>query len=80
MKKTSTQRSTKRAVQLLNRLSPSVKLHLVRRLEQQLWPARFRQLLNRIDRRLQSSPRLAQGALKRIGPARRAFHARRARH
>jgi len=72
--------SEQQAEQLLEQLSPTAKLHLVRRWEQETWPVRFRQLLARIDRTVQQNPRWAREALKAVGPARRAFYARRRRH
>ena len=79
MQKVSVELSAKQAERLLEQLAPSVKIHLVRRWERELWPERFRRLLTRIDQRLRRNPRLAREALKTIGPARRAFYARRAR-
>ena len=67
------------AEQLLEQLSPRVKIHLVRRWEQETWPTRFRQLLARIDQRARRHPRLVREALKAIEPARREFYARRRR-
>ena len=72
--------SAQQAEQLLEQLSPTVKLHLVRRWERETWPVRFRQLLARLDARIRRNPRLVRDALKTIGPARRAFYARRRRH
>ena len=66
--------------QLLDQLSPALKIRLVRRWEQNDRLARFRTLLMRIDRRLRRNPRLAREAMKVVEPARRAFYARRARH
>ena len=74
MQKVSVQLSTKQAEQLLNQLSPKVKLYLVRLWEQETWPERFRQLLARVERRAQRNPRLVRKALNAIGPARRAFY------
>ena len=80
MQKVSIQLSEKQAAQLLKQLSPSVKIHLVRCWERETWPARFRQLLAQIDRRVQQNPAAAQEALKIVGSARRVFYARRNRH
>ena len=80
MPKSAVKLSTRQAQRLLEQLPPVVKVHLVRRWEQQTWPVRLRQLLARIDRRLAASPGLARAARKSVGPARRAFHARRHRH
>ena len=78
--KTANVLTVRQAEQLFEHLSPAVKIRLVRRLEQETWPVRFRLLLARIDQRLRKSPRLAREALKTVGPARRAFYARRRRH
>ena len=73
--------SEQQAEYLLERVSPQVRLHLVRRWERETWPQRFQQLLARLDQRVRRSPRLAREALKAIAPARQAFHAaRRRRH
>lgn len=80
MQKVAVELSEKQAEQLLEQLSPTVKLQLVRRWEHQTWPTRFQQLLARLDQRLRQAPRLAQEARKTIGPSRRAFHARRHRY
>ena len=80
MQKISVRLSTKQAEQLLEQLSPAVKIRLVRRWERQTWPERFRRLLARIDRRVQQHPRSAREALKSAAQARREFYARRARH
>lgn len=67
------------AEQLLEQVSPQVKIRLVRRWEQETWPVRFRALLRRIDRRLKRQPQLARSLLKTVAPARRAFYAARGR-
>ena len=73
--------SEQQAEYLLERVSPKVRLHLVRRWERETWPQRLRQLLARVDQRVRQSPHLAREALKAMAPARRAFHAaRRRRH
>ena len=66
--------------QLLDQLSPTLKIRLVRRWEQTDRLARFRALLARVDRRLRRNPRLAREAMNAVEPARRAFYARRAGH
>ena len=71
--------SEQQAEQLLEQLSPRVKIHLVRRWEQETWPTRFRALLARIGQRARRHPRLVREALKVIEPARREFYARRRR-
>lgn len=79
--KTTPDLTTRQAEQLFEQLSPTVKIRLVRRWEQETWPVRFRLLLAQIDRRVQQHPQWARAALKSIGPARRAFYAaRRRRH
>ena len=80
MQKVSVELSAKQAEQLLAQLSPAVKIHLVRRWEQETWPERFCQLVTRIDQRARQHPRLAKEALKTVGSTRRAFYARRHRH
>jgi len=73
--------SARQAEQLLNQLPMVVKIYLVRRWEKETWPQRFRLLLERVDKRLEQNPRVAQDALNSVGPARRAFYAaRRNRH
>ena len=79
MQKVSVELSPKQAEQLLNQLELKIKIHLVRRWEQETWPERFRQLLARIDRRVRRNPRLVRETLKTLEPARRAFYARRHR-
>ena len=77
--KMSTDLTERQAEQLLEHLSPAVKIRLVRRFEQETWPVRFRLLLAQIDRRVRQHPQWARAALKSIGPARRAFYAARRR-
>lgn len=77
MQKVLVELSMKQARQLLNQLSPKLKIYLVRQWELETWPTRFRHLLTRIDARARRNPRLAREALKAIGPARRASYARR---
>ena len=72
--------SVRQAEQLLDQLSPAVKIHLVRRWQKQTWPDRFQQLLNRIDRRIRRNPALAREALKELRPNGQASHAGRRRH
>ena len=80
MQKVSVELSTEQAEQLLEQLSPAVKIRLVRRWEHETWPRRLRHLLARIDRRVKRHPRLFDRAMKVVGPARRASYARRDRH
>ena len=80
MRKVVIELSTEQAEQLLEQLPSDAKLDLVRRWEQETWPVRFRRLLARIDRKVKQNPRWAREALKAVGPARRAFYARRRRH
>ena len=80
MQKVSVDLSARQAERLLEQLSPQVKIRLVRRWEQKLWPARFRQLLTQIDQRVRRNRGAAQAALKVVLPARRAFYASRDRH
>ena len=69
------------AEQLLAGLSPSAKIRLVRRYEQETWPLRLRQLLSEVGQRVRQSPEAARRALRDIEPGRRAFYAaRRRRH
>lgn len=66
--------------QLLDQLTPAVKIRLVQRWERQDRLSRFRALLARIDRRLRRHPHLAREAMKEAASARRSFYARRAGH
>ena len=79
MQKVSVELSAKQAEQLLAQLSPAIRIHLVRQWEQETWPVRFRHLLTRIDRQIRQRPAWAREAMKVVGPARRAFYARRRR-
>ena len=79
MQKVSVELSPQQAEQLLEQLSPAVKIQLVRRWEQETWPKRLQQLLQRVDQRWKRHPQLAQRALRDIAPARRAFYAARGR-
>ena len=80
MKRLSVQLSKRQAEQLLNQLSPRVKIHFVRRWQQETWEARFRQLVARVQQRARRNPHLTAQALREIEPARRAFYAGRRRH
>lgn len=80
MQKVAVELSTRQAEQLLEQLSPSAKIQLLRRWERETWPERFRQLIARIDRSVRKNPQSAREALKAVEPARRAFYARRNRH
>ena len=80
MKKISVELSEKQAERLLEQLPVSVKIYLLRRWEKQTWPARLGQLLSKIDSHVRGNPRLAQKALKVVGPARQDYYARRNRH
>ena len=80
MRKVVIELSTEQAEQLLEQLPSDAKLDLVRRWEHRTRSAQFRALVARIDERLRRNPGLARKAMKVVGPARRAFYARRARH
>lgn len=80
MQKVSLELTQKQATQLVQQLSLPMKIQLVRRLEQETWPQRLHQLLTRVDQRVRRHPHLFDRAMKVVGPARRATHARRPRH
>ena len=79
MRKKSPALSEKQARELLNQLSPSLKIRLVRQWEKETWPARLNALLAEIRHRVRRNPRLAHSARRALGP-RRAHAARRPRH
>lgn len=78
--KVSLELTEQQATQLVKQLSLPMKIQLVRRLEQETWPQRLRQLMARVDQRVRRHPDLFERAMKVVGPARRAAHARRHRH